>query len=156
MRAVLALAPVALLATSCGGTKNDPYAKSIAMGSEHVEFTADVSRGKARERITGSGDFTNAPDRGRYRFVAGGKTYRQVFANGRIYVYVYGQWLPGKLTTHSPQTPAMMFRAHLPATVEGGLIRSITVRDVGGVATYVFSNYGEHVSVTVPRVKGSK
>jgi hypothetical protein len=156
VRAAIAIAPVALLATSCGGKAADPYAKSLAMGSEHVQFTADVANGKAHERITGSGDFTNAPDRGRYSFVAGGTTRRQVFASGRLYVYAYGQWLSSKLTTHSPQTPAQMFRAHLPAKVEDGLIRSITVRDVGSVATYVFSKYGEHVSVTVPRVKGSK
>ncbi len=156
MRAAIAIAPVALLATSCGGKAADPYARSLAMGSEHVEFTADVSRGKAHERIMGSGDFTNAPDRGRYRFVAGGKPQQQVFANGRLYVHVYGQWLSGKLTTHSPQTPAQMFRAHLPAKFEDGLVHSIAVRDTGSVATYVFSKYGEHVSVTVPRVKGTQ
>lgn len=143
-------------ATACGGKKADPYARSLALGSEHVEITADVSRGKVHEHLTGSGDFTNVPDRGRYIFVAGGVAHQQIFANGRLYVHVYGQWLSGKLTSHSPQTPAQMFRAHLPAKIENGLVRSITIRDVGGVATYVFSKYGEHVSVTVPRVKGSK
>ena len=39
MRAAIAIAPFALLATSCGG-KADPYAKSLAMGSEHVELRA--------------------------------------------------------------------------------------------------------------------
>jgi hypothetical protein len=48
-----------------------------------------------------------------------------------------------------------MFRAHLPAKIEDGLIRSITVHQMGNVGTYVFSKYGEHVSVTVPPVKGS-
>jgi hypothetical protein len=155
VRVALTLAPVALLATSCG-SHSDPYAKSLALGSEHVEFTADATNGKAHVRLTGSGDFTNAPDRGRYRFVVGGKSQQQVFANGRLYVYAYGQWLSQKLSTHTPQTPAQMFRAHLPAKIENGLVRSITIRDTGGVATYVFSKYGEHVSVTVPRVKGSK
>ena len=156
MRVAATIAPLALLATSCGG-KADPYAKSLAMGSEHVEITADVSLGKKHQHITGSGDFTNAPDRGHYTFVLGRTTHHQVFANGRLYIDVDGEWMSAKVSSHSPQTPATMFRAHLPAKVEGGLIRSITVHDgIGGVANYVFSKYGEHVSVTVPRVKGSK
>jgi hypothetical protein len=155
VRVAATIAPLALLATSCGG-KSDPYAKSLALGSEHVEITADVSLGKAHQHITGSGDFTNAPDRGHYTFVVGRTSHHQVFANGRLYVDLNGQWLSSKLTTHSPQTPATMFRAHLPAKLEDGVVRSITVRDTGSVATYVFSKYGEHVSVTVPRVKGSK
>ncbi len=143
-------------ATACGGKSEDPYAKSLSMGSEHIEFTADATNGKAHELIKGSGDFTNAPDRGRYSFVVRGAAQQQVFANGRLYVNAYGEWLPSKVGAQSPQTPAQMFRAHLPATIENGLVRSITIRDKGGVATYVFSKYGEHVSVTVPRVKGTK
>jgi hypothetical protein len=143
-------------ASACGGKIADPYAKSLTMGSEHVEFAADATNGKVHELITGSGDFTNAPDRGRYSFTAGGKRQQQVFAGGRLYVHVYGQWLSQKMSTHTPQTPAQMFRAHLPAKIENGVVRSISIHDTGGVVTYVFSNYGEHVSVTVPRVKGSK
>ena len=142
-------------ATACGGKGADPYAKSLALGSEHVKFTADATNGKAHELIKGSGDFTNAPDRGRYSFGARGTSQQQVFANGRLYVYAFGQWLSQKMSTHTPQTPAQMFRAHLPAKIENGLVRSITTHDTGGVVTYVFSNYGEHVSVTVPRVKGT-
>jgi hypothetical protein len=149
------IAPLALLATSCGGKAADPYAKSLAMGSEHVTFTADATNGKVHVHITGSGDFTNAPDRGRYVAVVGGKRHQQVFANGRLYVRAYGQWLSQRMSTHTPQTPAQMFRAHLPAKIENGLVHSITVHDTGGVVTYVFSKYGEHVSVTVPRVKGT-
>jgi len=143
-------------ATACGGKGADPYAKSLAMGSEHVEFRADATNGKVHELIKGSGDFTNAPDRGRYSCAADGKRRQQVFAGGRLYVHVYRQWLSQKMSTHTPQTPAQMFRAHLPAKIENGLVRSISIHDTGGVVTYVFSNYGEHVSVTVPRVKGSK
>ncbi len=154
MRVAATVAPLALLATACGG-KSDPYAASLAKASEHVEFTAHITGLKGRERITGTGDFTNHPDRGQYSFVAGGRTFRQVFAEGRLYVHVSGKWLLRKLIAQSPQTPAQMFRAHLPAKVEGGLIRSITVRQAGSVATYVFSSYGKEVSVTVPRVKGS-
>ena len=35
MRVAATIAPLALLATSCGG-KDDPYAKSLAMGSERI------------------------------------------------------------------------------------------------------------------------
>ena len=143
-------------ATACGGKTADPYAKSLAMGSEHVEFVAVTTLRKQHERVVGSGDFTNAPDRGRYRFDVRGKSQQQVFANGRLYVYAFDQWLSQKMSTHTPQTPAQMFRAHLPAKIENGVVRSITIHDTGGVATYVFSKYGERVSVTVPRVKGSK
>ncbi len=155
MRLVIGVSVLAT-ATACGGKAADPYAKSLAMGSEHVEIKADATIGKAHEHLTGSGDFTNTPDRGHYSFVVGGTTHRQVFANGRLYVHVLGQWLSQKVSAHTPQTPAQMLRAHLPAKVENGLIRSITVHDTGGVATYVFSHYGNHVSVTVPRVKGTK
>ena len=154
MRVAATIAPLALLATSCGGSKQDPYAKSLAMGSEHVEITADLSAGR---HLVGSGDFTNAPDRGRYSFTVDGKPdQRQVFANGRIYVYGFGKWLTMTMTVHTPQTPAQMFRAHLPAKIENGLVRSITLHSHGSVATYVFSKYGEPVSITIPRVKGSK
>ena len=155
MRVAATVAPLALLATACGA-KSDPYAASLAQPSEHVEFTADITGPKGRERITGSGDFTNHPDRGQYTFVAGGRSFHQVFANDKLYVHVSGRWLPRRLVAQDPQTPAQMFRAHLPAKVEGGLIRSITVREAGSAATYVFSHYGKKVSVTVPRVKGSK
>jgi hypothetical protein len=157
VRAAATVVPLAILATSCGGkSAKDPYAASLATGSEHVVLTADATNGKAHVRIEGSGDFTNVPDRGRYSFVAGGRRQQQVFANGRLYVRVGTRWVSAKMSTHTPQTPAQMFRAHLPAKIENGLVRSITVHDTGGVATYVFSKYGEHVSVTVPRVKGSK
>ena len=140
-------------AAGCGGAKKaDPYAASLAKPSEHVEIIAKV-RGKT---LHGQGDFTNRPDRGRYTFTVSGKPAEQVFANGRIYVHVFGKWLSAKLTAKSPQTPAQMFRAHLkPATFENGLVRTITVKATGGTATYVFSKYGEDVTVTVPKVKGS-
>jgi hypothetical protein len=150
------LVGTALLATACGGAKRDPYAASLAKGSEHVEITADARVGKQHERVTGSGDFTNMPDRGQYTLTVHGVSNHQVFAGGRLYVSVGGRWLSAKLTSHSPQTPAQMFRAQLPAQIENGLVRSITIHDsLGGTATYDFSKYGEHVSVTVPRVKGS-
>jgi hypothetical protein len=155
VRAAIAIAPFALLATSCGG-KSDPYAKSLAMGSEHVEVHATFTRVGKRVHITGSGDFTNTPDRGRLHVVASGNSFDEVFAGNRIYVNTFGDWVSGKIHGNDPQTPAEMFRARLPARVENGLVRSITVNSSGGSATYVFSKFGEPVSVTIPRVKGSK
>jgi hypothetical protein len=49
-----------------------------------------------------------------------------------------------------------MLRARLPAKVVDGLVRSLEIRGDGSFVTATFSRYGEHVSVTVPRVKGSK
>jgi hypothetical protein len=154
VRAVCAVAPLALLATSCSG-KSDPYAASLARGSEHVELHGLVHQGGRQVRITGSGDFTNEPDRGRLTIDAGGKPFQQVFADGTIYVRARKTWVSRKLNDKSPQTPAQMFRAHVPARTDGGLVRSITVRNQTGAVTYDFSRYGEPVTVAVPRVKGS-
>ena len=156
MRVAATIAPLALLATSCGGSKVDPYAKSLAMGSEHVELRASFARAGKQMHITGSGDFTNTPDRGRLRIVANGNSFEQVFAGNRIYVKTFGEWISGRVHGNNPETPAEMFRAHLPARTARGLVQSITVNSSGGSATYVFSKYGEPVSVTIPRVKGSK
>ena len=143
-------------ATACGGKTADPYAKSLAMGSEHVELHASFGRAGRQAHVTATGDFTNTPDRGRLHIVASGNSFDEVFVGNRIYVNTFGEWVSGKVHGNNPQTPAEMFRARLPARTENGLVRSITVRSAGGSATYVFSKYGERVSVTVPRVKGSK
>lgn len=145
-------------ATACGGSKPDPYAKSLARGSEHVEFHSSFTHGGKRVHVSGYGDFTNNPDRGRLNILTGNDatSFDEVFAGGRIYVNTFGEWVSGKVHGTNPQTPAQMFRAHLPARIENGLVRSITLTSPGGSATYVFSKYGEPVSVTIPRVKGSK
>jgi hypothetical protein len=126
------------------------------MGSEHVELHASFARAHRKVHVSATGDFTNTPDRGRMHIVAAGNAFDEVFAGGRIYVNTFGDWVSGKVQGNNPQTPAEMFRARLPARVENGLVRSITVNSSGGSATYVFSKYGEPVSVTIPRVKGSK
>ena len=132
----------------CGSAKKaDPYEASLAKRSEHVEISAHVRD----QTIHGHGDFTNHPDRGQYVFPLKGVLHRQVFANGRLYVYVFNKWVSAKLGDKSPQTPAQMFRKRLPATFENGLVRTITLKDAGGTATYTFSKYGEPVTVTVPK-----
>ncbi|MFL5961372.1 MAG: hypothetical protein ACJ757_00565 [Gaiellaceae bacterium] len=149
------IAPLALLATSCGG-KSDPYAKSLAKGSEHVEYRGTVLVDGERVPLHGSGDFTNTPDRGTLVVRRGGETIKEVFANNTVYVQVGKEWVSRRVSSSAPETPAQMFRAHLPATVEGGLVRRIALKNRAGSLTIDFSRYGEHVSVTVPRVKGSK
>jgi hypothetical protein len=155
MRAALALAPVALLATSCGG-KSDPYAKSLAMGSEHVEIKGWIDDGEKRVPITGAGDFTNSPDRGTLTIRQRGVTIREVYDRNTVYTRVGNKWFSERLDTETPQTPAQMFRARKPARIESGLVRRIEQRSPAGFISIDFSRYGEKVSVTVPRVKGSK
>ena len=155
MRLILGVGVLAT-ATACGGKSADPYAKSLAMGSEHVELHASFARAGQRVHITGTGDFTNTPDRGRLHIAASGNSFDEVFSGNTIYVNTFGEWVSGKVHGNNPQTPAEMFRARLPAVTENGLVRSITVRSQGGSATYVFSKYGRPVSVNIPRVKGSK
>ena len=155
MRAAIAIAPVALLATSCGG-KSDPYAKSLAQGSEHVEYRGEVLVGSTRVPLRGTGDFTNSPDRGKLVVRRGGETITEVFANDTVYIQIGKEWVSRKVSGSSPETPAQMFRAHLSATVKDGLVRRINLKNGAGSIAVDFSRYGEHVSVAVPRVKGSK
>jgi hypothetical protein len=80
-----------------------------------------------------------------------------VFANQTVYVETRHGWISQVVRKpKDPQTPAQMLRARLPARVSGGLVRSLELRGSGSVITVTFSHYGEPVSVTVPRVKGSK
>ncbi|MCW2964183.1 MAG: hypothetical protein JWO17_1435 [Actinomycetia bacterium] len=157
MRAAIAIAPFALLATSCGGKAGDPYAKSLAMGSEHVEMRGWVTaNGKTRIPISASGDFTNTPDRGTLTVHMHGATFREVFDRNTVYVQRGNDWVRARVEAGSPQTPAQFFRARRPARAQDGLVRHIDDKSRSGFLSVDFSRYGAHVSVTVPRVKGSK
>jgi hypothetical protein len=149
VRAALTLAPVALLATSCGAHR-DPYANSLAQGSEHVEFRGTVN-GVA---ITGSGDFTNTPDRGRVTVRTPTGVVQQVIDGHNVYTRAGGVWHVEQVA--GVQTAAQMLRARVPARIAGDLVRHLEIRSGKAVVSYDFSRYGEKVSVTVPRVKGSK
>ena len=155
MRAAIAFAPFALLATSCGG-KSDPYAKSLGMGSEHVEYRGTVLVEGEPVALRGSGDFTNSPDRGTLVIRQGKRIIREVYANNTVYIRDRNRWMSAKVRGDAPETPAQMLRARLPAKVEGGLVRRIFLTTTDGSITVDFSRYGEHVSVTIPRVKGSE
>jgi hypothetical protein len=150
-------AGVLATATACGGKQVDPYEHSLAQGSEHVELRGYLLEGSRKMPVRGSGDFTNAPDRGRLTLVVGGKRINEVYANQTVYIETEDGWRSQVVPKpKEPETPAQMLRARLPAKVVGGLVRSLELRDAGSRVTVTFSRYGEHVSVTVPRVKGSK
>jgi hypothetical protein len=144
-------------ATACGGKKVDAYEHSLAQGSEHVELRGYLLEGSRKMPVRGSGDFTNAPDRGRLTLVVGGKRINEVYANQTVYIETEDGWMSQVVRKpKEPETPAQMLRARLPATVVGGLVRSLELRGGGSFITATFSRYGEPVSVTIPRVKGSK
>ncbi|HEY6961671.1 MAG TPA: hypothetical protein VI408_07265 [Gaiellaceae bacterium] len=135
-------------ATACGGEKPDPYAASLARGSEHIEIRGVVDGGAIR----GYGDFTN--ETGHMIVITNtGAVLEEVVAGHRIYVKNDGQWSTS--TAAGFLTPSQVFLKRVPARIENGLVRSVTFRNAHGRETITFSRYGEHVSVTVPRVKGS-
>jgi hypothetical protein len=157
MRVACALAPVAVLATSCGG-KSDPYTASIAKGSEHVEARGAVLAGGTWVQFTESGDFTNDPDRGRITLHLKGQTFRQVVTPRYVYMQQKnGTWkrVPSAGRGTGPQTPAQIFRTHPTATIVNGLVRHVELDTENLRMSLDFTKYGEPVSITVPPVKGS-
>ena len=156
MRAAIAFAPLALLATSCGGKAADPYAKSLALGSEHVEINGWVANGTKHVPISASGDFTNHPDRGTLTIHQQGATLHEVFDRNTVYLRAGKNWVSQPVNTKMAQTPAQMFRARKPARVVNGRVVHIQQTTSTGSISIDFSRYGERVSVTIPRVKGSK
>jgi hypothetical protein len=155
VRFAFALAPVALLATSCGG-KADPYEASLAKGSEHVEAKGAVLAGGNWVPFTESGDFTNDPDRGMVTLRIDGQSFRQVVTPRYVYMRQKGAWTRVPLAGRnvSPQTPAQIFRTRPTATIVDGLVRHIELSTSNVKMSIDFSKYGEPVSITVPRVKG--
>ncbi len=80
MKALLLLAPLALLAAACGDTVSlEPVAKaadaSTKQTSEHMDLDASVTAGTQVIALTGAGDFQNNPARGQFLM--------RVRANGR-------------------------------------------------------------------------
>jgi len=96
VRAALLLLPLAALLAACGGDTLaiDPVAqaadKTVASGSEHVEFAGLSTVRGQKIRLTGSGDFRNDPQLGRMtvRFKAGALDgeMTQVMKGWRVYM----------------------------------------------------------------------
>jgi hypothetical protein len=153
VRCALAVAPLAVLATACG-SKADPYAKSLARGSEHVELTGTALAAGERVPFTASGDFTNDPDRGTMtlRF-KNGPPFREVVTAQKVYLRMHERWYAVS-TRSAPvgtQTPAEILRARRPGSVEGGLVRHVDIHTPKVTMSVDFSRYGEPVRVRIPR-----
>jgi hypothetical protein len=133
--------------TGCGGAKHDPYKASLQEGSEHVELRGVVNG----QQLRASGDFAN--ETGKMTIHSGGKVVHEVVAGHRVYVDLGDGWVTG--TTAGFVTPAQVFQRRVPADIEHGLVHSVVLKTKFGHETISFSKYGEHVSVTVPRVKGA-
>jgi hypothetical protein len=95
VKAFLLLAPLALLAASCGDTVSiDPVAKaadsSQKQTSEHMDLDASVTAGTQVIAMTGSGDFANTPTRGQFlmRVRANGRdaSMQEVLDGTRVYI----------------------------------------------------------------------
>jgi hypothetical protein len=93
--AFLLLAPLALVAASCGDTVSiDPVAKAADTSqkqmSEHMDLDASVTAGTQVIAMTGSGDFANAPTRGQFlmRVRANGRdaSMQEVLDGTRVYI----------------------------------------------------------------------
>ena len=85
-------------------------------------------------------------------------TLQEVVTRRAVYIRLRNRWLrvPAAYAPASLQSPAELFRAHYPARIEAGLVRSVRVHTAKVDMTVDFSRYGEHVSVSIPRVEGSK
>jgi hypothetical protein len=106
---LLLVAPVALVAASCGDTLSlDPVAKaateSAKQTSEHMHMTARVSSGGRVISMSGEGDFANDPTLGKLTVgvISGGRvdTMREVMQGTRIYLSsdLFAQQLPAGKT----------------------------------------------------------
>ena len=152
MRCALALAPLAVVATACG-SKADPYAKSLAQGSEHVELKGTALAAGKRVPFSASGNFTNSPDRGSMTLHIGVATFREVVTAEKVYLRIHKHWyaVSTKSAPVGTQTPAQILRAHRPARVEGGLVRHVDIHTPRVTMSIDFSRYGEPVRVRIPR-----
>jgi hypothetical protein len=153
MRCVFALAPLAVVASACG-SKADPYARSLARGSEHVELKGSALAAGVRVPFAASGDFTNSPDRGSMTLhFEHGATFREIVTSSRVYIQLERRWYSVS-TTSAPvgtQTPAEILRAHAPGRIEGGVVRHVDIHTPRVTMSIDFSRYGEPVHVAVPR-----
>ncbi len=159
MRVAIAIAPVVLLASSCGG-KSDPVAKTLAQPSEHVALTGTVTAAGKKQRFTASGDFTNHPDQGTMTMRLGGQTIHEVITGTRVYIRSNALKMPkGKLwllvdakqDLAGTQTPAHMLQhGGYPLRVQHGLVTHIDIKTSNVTMSVDFSRFGSPVRVQVP------
>ncbi|MDX6450850.1 MAG: hypothetical protein QOH16_899 [Gaiellaceae bacterium] len=158
MRAAIAIAPLALLASSCGG-KVDPVAKTLAQSSEHVTLRGTVTSNGTTQAFTAAGAFTNHPDQGMMTMHFGPQTVHEVINGSRVYIRSTAlkltkgkSWLLVNATrdTVGTQTPTHMLRHGYPMSVKDGLVRHIEIKTKTLTISVDFSRFGEPVHVHVP------
>jgi hypothetical protein len=158
VRAAIAIAPLALLATSCGG-KTDPVAKTLAQPSEHVTLRGTITSSGQTQAFTAAGDFTNHPDQGAMTMHFGPQTVHEVITGSRVYIRSNAlklargkSWLLVSATsdTAGTQTPTHMLRHGYPTRVKDGLVRHIDVKTKTFTMSVDLSRFGEPVHVQVP------
>jgi hypothetical protein len=158
VRAAIAIAPLALLTSSCGG-KADPVAKTLAQSSEHVTLRGTVTSGGKTQAFSANGDFTNHPDQGVMTMHLGGQSIHEVITGSRVYIRSNAlklakgkSWLLVNATSDAAgtQTPTHMLRHGYPMRVKDGLVRHIDLKTKTLTMAVDFSRFGEPVHVHVP------
>jgi hypothetical protein len=158
VRAAIVIAPLALLASACGG-KVDPVAKTLAQPSEHVTLHGTVTSNGKTQAFTAAGDFTNHPDQGTMTMHFGPQTIHEVITGSRVYIRSTAlklakgkSWLLVSATsdTAGTQTPTHMLRHGYPMSVKDGLVRHIEIKTTTLTMSVDFSRFGKPVHVQVP------
>jgi hypothetical protein len=155
----MVIAPLAVLASSCGG-KVDPIEKTLAQKSEHVDLRGTVTAAGKTQSFSASGDFSNHPDQGEMTMHLGGQTIHEVIAGSRVYINSTAVRLPkgkkwlvvdAKQDTAGTQTPTHMLRhGGYPVRVVNGLVRHIDVKTPTVTMSVDFSGFGRPVHVHIP------
>jgi hypothetical protein len=160
VRVVFVLAPLAMLASACGGSKaKDPVASTLAQASEHVTLRGTVTSNRKTQAFTASGDFTNHPDEGTMTMHFGPQTIHEVITGSRVYIRSSAlklakgkSWLLVNATsdTAGTQTPTHMLQHGYRMRVTDGLVRHIDIKTSTLTMSVDFSRFGEPVHVKVP------
>jgi hypothetical protein len=158
VRVAFVLAPLALLFTACGGSK-DPVANTLAQSSEHVTLRGTVTSNGKSQAFSASGDFTNRPDRGMMTMHFGPQTIHEVITGSRVYIRSTAlklakgkSWLLVNSASDvaGTQTPTHMLKHGYPMTVKDGLVRHIDLKTNTLTMSVDFSQFGAPVHVQVP------
>jgi hypothetical protein len=160
VRVVFVLAPLAVLASACGGSKaKDPVASTLAQASEHVTLRGTVTSSGKTQAFTASGDFTNHPDEGMMTMHFGPQTIHEVITGSRVYIRSTAlklakgkSWLLVNATsdTIGTQTPTHMLKHGYPTRVTNGLVTHLDIKTSALTMSVDFSRFGEPVHVKVP------
>jgi hypothetical protein len=158
VRVAFVLAPLALLVSACGSSK-DPVANTLAQSSEHVTLRGTVTSSGKTQAFTAAGDFTNHPDRGMMTMQFGSQTIHEVITGSRVYIRSTAlklakgkSWLLVDAASDAAgtQTPTHMLQHGYPTTVKDGLVRHIDLKTKTLTMSVDLSRFGAPVHVQVP------